>query len=724
MFFSDLKMKTKPLALIVDDDNSSRMTMAAALRKAGFAIEQAASGEMAIALFNEKRPNLIFLDVMMPGMDGFQTCREIRSCLGGEYVQILMVTGLNDIESIEKAFLAGGNDFIAKPINWAMLCHRAHYMLRTGKALKEIHLSRSFLAKTQDIAKIGNWKVDYQDNLCTISAEAAQLLGLSPGQREDLAIATLLDTVVGREKKFEYAIVEEAIRERKTFTVNFQIVFAGRARHIHMHGEVLRTETGDPELFLGVVHDSTQMKQAEKEIRYLAFYDSLTGLANRTLLLNRLDQVLEHSKRNKRSFALLFMDIDHFKQINDSMGHHAGDILLKNTADVLKQCVRRSDVVAAGAGDTPDNLVARHGGDEFVIILSEIVSSENAAVVARRILQAIPQKQVIDGQEISVTASIGISVFPEDGRDADTLLRHADTAMYHAKKRGNNQYQFFKEALNTAAVLRFALERDMKTALANGDFILHFQPQLRFSDGGILGAEALIRWNHPQKGFVPPDQFIAIAEDCGLIVDINKWVIETACLQNRKWRDMGLPAMRIAVNLSGYRFGEQNIVKILQDTLTRYALDGDSIEVEVTENVLMHDTEAIIETLHGIKDLGIKVALDDFGTGYSSLSYLTSFHVDTIKIDRSFVMDCCDNKKNRIIIKAIIAMGHSLDMEIVAEGIESVEQFRLLKKYGCDEYQGYYFSPPVSAIKFESLLQEKALTSVKEQKSGTRIPAP
>ncbi len=707
MVSTDLKMKNKPLALIVDDDNSSRITMAAALRKAGFDIEQATSGEIAIELFNEKRPNLIFLDVMMPGMDGFQTCKEIRSCPGGEYVQILMVTGLNDIESIEKAFLAGGNDFISKPINWAMLCHRAHYMLRAGQALKEIHLSRSFLAKTQEIAKIGNWKVDYQGHLCAISPEAAHLLRLPPGLREDLSVENLLDIVIGKEKTIVYATVEEAIRERKTFTVNFQIVFAGRTRHIHMHGEVLRTETGDPELLLGVVHDSTQMKQAEKEIRYLAFYDSLTGLANRTLFLNRLTQVLEHSKRNKRSFALLFMDIDHFKQINDSMGHHAGDILLKNTADVLRNCVRRSDTVATGLDDEPDNLVARHGGDEFVIILSEIVSAESAAVVARRILQAIPQKQVIDGQDISVTASIGISVFPEDGRDADTLLRHADTAMYHAKKRGNNQCQFFKEALNTAAVLRFALERDMKTALSNGEFTLYYQPQLRFSDETILGAEALIRWNHPQKGFIPPDQFIAIAEDCGLIVDINKWVIEAACLQNRKWRDLGLPDMRIAVNLSGYRLAEQNIVKILKDTLARYSLDGDSIEVEVTENVLMHDTEAIIATLNGIKDLGIKVALDDFGTGYSSLSYLTSFQVDTIKIDRSFVMCCCDNKKNRVIIKAIIAMGHSLGMEIVAEGVETAEQLHLLKKYGCDEYQGYYFSPPVPPVKFEQLVQEK-----------------
>lgn len=709
MLDTSLILNNKPLALIVDDDTASRLMMAATLRKAGFEIEQATSGEAAIEIFQEKRPSLIFLDVLMPGIDGFETCKTIRKLSGGEHVQILMVTGLDDTESIEKAFLAGGNDFISKPINWAMVGHRAHYMFRAGQALKDIHLSRSFLAKTQEIAKIGNWKVDFQNNLCSISAEASQLLDLQPEPRENITVENLLDTVIGKETPNVYTTVEEAIRTRKTFTVNYQITLADNSiRHIHMRGEVLHTETGDPELLLGVLHDSTQMRKAENEIRYLAFYDSLTGLANRTLFLNRLSKIIDHSKRNDKSFALFFMDIDNFKQINDTMGHHAGDILLKNTASILKQCLRRSDTVAISQNDAPDNLVARHGGDEFVLILSDIKSPDSAAVIARRILQAIPQKQVIDGQEISVTASIGISVFPEDGKDADALIRHADTAMYHAKKNGSNNYQFFKEALNTAAVKRFALERDLKSALLNDDFILHFQPQLRFSDECIIGAEALIRWNHPTNGFVPPDQFITIAEECGLIVDINKWVIEAACRQNRIWKNRGLPDMRIAVNLSGYRLAEQDIVKTLKDALQLYSLDGDSIEVEVTENVLMHDTEAIVETLHGIKRLGIKVALDDFGTGYSSLSYLTSFQVDTIKIDRSFVMNCSHNEKSRVIIKTIIAMGHSLGMEIVAEGIEKPEQFQLLRQYGCDEYQGYYFSPPVSGTKFEELIQEKA----------------
>ena len=700
----------RPLALVVDDDNASRITMVAALRKSGFETEQASNGEAAVLLFLEKQPDLIFLDVMMPGMDGFTTCREIRKCPGGEYVQILMVTGLDDSDSIEESFLAGGNDFVAKPINWTIFGHRARYMLRAGKALKDAHLGRRLLAQTQDVARIGNWKIDFQTNLCTISSEAMALLGYAGEAKEDLSIVEMLNIIIGANKLDVYSTVVDSIRERESFIINFQKETQENSkRHIYMHGEVLFNENGSADFLLGVVQDSTKMKQAEDEIRYLAFYDNLTGLANRTLFLDRLKKIIEYSERKKHSFALLFMDIDNFKQINDTLGHHAGDILLKNTAAVIQHCIRRSDTIGLNGIDTPDNLVARHGGDEFVLILTEISSPESAAIVARRLLSAIPQTQVIENHEISVTASIGISIFPEDGKDTDVLFRHADTAMYHAKKKGRNNFQFFEDSLNAAAMERFSLEQDLKFALAHGQFLLYFQPQLRLEDKRILGAEALIRWRHPEKGFIPPDQFIAIAEDSGIIVDINRWVIEAACEQSRVWRDQGLSHVRISVNLSGYRLAEQNIVETLQKNLEYHSLDGDAIEVEVTENVLMHDTEAIAETLKGIKKLGVGVSLDDFGTGYSSLSYLTTFNVDAIKIDRSFVMRCTDNDKNRVIIKAIIAMGHSLGMKIVAEGVETLEHFHFLKKHGCDECQGFYFSPPIPPEDFKQLfLQQKA----------------
>lgn len=698
----------KPLALVVDDDGSSRLTMAAALRKAGFATKEAANGDVAVALYREKNPDLVFLDVLMPGMDGFSTCREIRKCPGGEYAQILMVTGLDDTASIEEAFRAGANDFVSKPINWTIFVHRANYMLRAGRALKEAHLSRSLLAKTQDVAKIGSWRIDFGSNLCSISAEAMGILGYDGEPQDGVSIEAMLETMIGSAKHEVYSTVADSIRVRDPFVITFKRRLSENVeRHIYMHGEVLKNEKGNPDFLLGVVQDSTRMKKAEEEIRYLAYYDSLTGLANRTLFLDRLNKIIEYSERKERSFALLFMDIDNFKHINDTMGHHAGDILLQNTATIIQRCVRKTDTVGVNSVDAPGNLVARHGGDEFVLILAEIDSPESAAVVARRLLEAIPQTQVIENHEVSVTASIGISIFPHDGQETDILFRHADTAMYHAKKRGRNNFQFFKQSLNAAAIERFALEQDLKIALANGDFTLYYQPQFRLQGAKLIGAEALIRWIHPERGFIPPDQFISIAEDCGLIVDINRWVIKEACGQLRRWRDMGLRDVHVSVNLSGYRLAEQDIVTTLKENLEANALDGSGLEVEVTENVLMHDTDVIVDTLVGIKELGVGVALDDFGTGYSSLSYLTTFQVDTIKIDRSFVMGCTDNAKSRVIIKTIIAMGHSLGLKIIAEGVETLHHFQLLQEYGCDECQGFYFSEPIQADEYHTLWQEK-----------------
>jgi diguanylate cyclase (GGDEF)-like protein len=473
-----------------------------------------------------------------------------------------------------------------------------------------------------------------------------------------------------------------------------------------MHGEAILADKKDQEFMIGVIQDSSLMKQAEEEIRYLAFYDNLTGLANKALFQDRLNKTIDHSERSEQSFALLVLGIDNLALLNNSLGQSAGDILLKNTADIIRQSIRRSDSLAKTGQENLNSVLARQDGDTFALILTSLKSPDSAALVANRLLKETQEKLTIDGQEISALTSIGISVYPDDATDAETLLKHADTAMHHARKQGGNNYQFFKESLNQAVINRFALERDMKNALKNGDFTLYYQPQLRLSDKKIIGAEALIRWKHSEKGIIPPNKFIPTAEECGLIVDINRFVVKRACAQNRQWLNKGLPAIRIAINLSGYKLAEQNIEKTIKDYLKYYSLDGNAIEVEITENVLIQDTNDITKALYEIKELGIKIALDDFGTGYSSLSYLTSFQVDTIKIDRSFVMGCIGNQRNRVIIRTIIAMGHSLGMGIVAEGIETLEQYEFLKECECDECQGYYFSKPVPAEDFELLLQK------------------
>ena len=701
--------RSTPLALVVDDDLSLRLSMCAALTKAGFQTIEAENGYQAIDLFQSNRPDLILLDVIMPDMDGFETCRTIREQRGGEYSQILMVTGLDDTESIERAFEAGANDFVSKPLNWTMLGHRGKYMLRAGRAFQDLTRNQHRLSRTQELAKLGNWEFDLDNNTFLCSSEALRLLGIK-GNDNEISYKDFFKPVVAQERDKIIEYIESAVKSNRPFTTNYRIILPdGTQRHILNIGEIFFNEDGAMEEVSGAVQDVTQLKNAEEEIRLLAFYDGLTGLANRILFMDRLDREIAMSKRHGRVFALLFLDLDQFKRINDTFGHHVGDLLLKSVSETLKKCIRNTDTATRAINGDSGSLVARLGGDEFILLLSDINEPGNAAVVARRILQDILKTHDLEGHSISVTTSIGISTFPADGEDAEILMKHADSAMYHAKDTGRNNYQFYKESLNAAVLERFSIEQDLKHAIERGEFVLHYQPQIELTSRKIIGAEALIRWMHPQKGMVPPDKFIPLAEESGLIVDINKWVIQTACKQNRQWREKGYTPIRIAVNLSGYQFSSQDIVQIIRDALEEENLDSTNLEVEITENTLMQNTEDTISVLEQMKDLKLRIALDDFGTGYSSLSYLTTFPVDTIKIDRSFVMGCGTDNNTRVIIKAIVAMGHSLGMNIVAEGIESEDQLELLKEYQVDEGQGFYFSPGVSQDRFTQFLEREIL---------------
>ncbi len=706
---STVSGRAAPLALVVDDDLSLRLSMCAALTKAGFKTIEAENGHQAVDLFQSNRPDLILLDVIMPDMDGFETCKAIREMRGGEYSQILMVTGLDDTESIERAFEAGANDFVSKPINWTMLGHRGKYMLRAGRAFQDLNRNKHRLSRTQELAKLGNWEFDLDNKTFLCSPEALRLLGLKWNDSE-VTYNDFFKPVVAQERDKITEYIESAVKSNRPFTTNYRIILPdGTQRHILNIGEIFFNEEGAVEEVSGAVQDVTQLKNAEEEIRLLAFYDGLTGLANRILFMDRLDREIAISKRHGRAFALLFLDLDQFKRINDTFGHHVGDLLLKSVSETLKKCIRSTDTATRAINIDSGSLVARLGGDEFILLLSDISEPGNAAVVARRILLEMPKTHDLEGHSISVTTSIGISTFPADGEDAEILMKHADSAMYHAKDTGRNNYQFYKESLNAAVLERFSIEQDLKHAIERDEFVLHYQPQIELSTRKIIGAEALIRWMHPQKGMVPPDEFIPLAEESGLIVEINKWVIQTACKQNKQWRENGFTPIRIAVNLSGYQFSSQDIVRIIRDALDEANLDAANLEVEITENTLMQNTEDTVSVLEQMKDLKLRIALDDFGTGYSSLSYLTTFPVDTIKIDRSFVMGCGTDNNTRVIIKAIVAIGHSLGMNIVAEGIESEDQLELLKEYGVDEGQGFYFSPGVSQDRFTQFLEREIL---------------
>jgi diguanylate cyclase (GGDEF)-like protein len=697
--------------MVVDDDPSLRMVISAALKKFGFDVIDAEGGRQGVELFKTERPDIVLLDVMMPDIDGFAACEMIKQSPEGKYTQILMVTGLEDVDSTKKAFEVGANGFVTKPLNFTMLGQQVQYMLRAGHAFKEMHINRSRLAKTQELAKIGNWQVDLRTNEFQCSPEAGQLLGLDL-KNENSSLDDFLSSVTQSDIIRVKESLNLALENQKSANLEYQIDYTGDTqKSILNKSEIIFDEQRRPVLMLGVVQDISQLKKAEEEIRFLAFYDGLTGLANRMLFMDRLDQVIKDSTRKKKRFALLFLDLDNFKRINDSLGHHIGDLLLKKVSDNIKKSIRNSDSASrmSDQAGQKETVIARLGGDEFTILAADIDDPESAALIARRLLGKVPEVYNFGGHDVSITTSIGISVFPEDGDQADVLLKNADTAMYHAKNEGKNTYQFFTDSMNQAVLERFSIDRDLRKALQRNELVLHYQPQIDMSNRKVVGAEALIRWHHPNRGMIPPDKFVPIAEETGIIIDINKWVLGEACRQAEQWIQDNFQPITVAVNLSGYKLASQNIIQSIESALFQTQFDARHIEIEITENILIQDTDGAVSTLNKIKDLNLRIAMDDFGTGYSSLSYLTTFPVDTIKIDRSFVMGCTSQSNNLVIIKAIIAMGHSLGKKIVAEGIETEEQYHLLKELGCDEAQGYYFSHPVPPKEFARLLANGAL---------------
>ena len=449
-----------------------------------------------------------------------------------------------------------------------------------------------------------------------------------------------------------------------------------------------------------VFHDVTAARQMTQEITHSAHHDFLTGLPNRMLLNDRISQAIALAPRHNNQVAVLFLDLDGFKHINDSLGHPIGDRLLQSVAERLVGCVRASDTVS------------RQGGDEFVVLLSEVDRSEDAAISARRMLKTVAESHAIDDQDLHVTTSIGVSIYPDDGLDAETLIKNADTAMYQAKENGRQGFRFFKPAMNVRAVERQSIEEGLRRALKRSEFALYYQPKIDLRSGRITGAEALIRWNHPERGLVAPMDFIPVAEDCGLIIPIGRWVLREACQQARTWLDDGRPVTTMAVNVSALEFNDDNFLDGVLSILDETGLDPSLLELELTESVLMKRVDSTASSLQSLRERGIKVAVDDFGTGYSSLSYLRRFPIDSLKIDQSFIRQISAEGDDTTIVTAVIDMARSLKLRVIAEGVETVEELTFLQAHQCDEAQGYYFSRPVPAGRFAELLE----SGISEQK--------
>jgi len=442
-----------------------------------------------------------------------------------------------------------------------------------------------------------------------------------------------------------------------------------------------------------VFHDVSVARALTLKMSYLAQHDSLTDLPNRVLLSDRLNEAIALSSRHRRELSVLCLDLDRFKHINDSVGHLVGDRLLQSVARRLRACVRVSDTVS------------RQGGDEFVVLLWEVRHPEDAAATAEKILHALRAPYHIDQHELHITGSIGIVSFPGDGEDAETLMNRADVAMYHAKDCGRDNYQFFEPEMNIHTIERQSLEGSLRHAIERRELLLHYQPKINLATGAIIGVEALIRWHHPERGLVSPAQFIAIAEECGLIVPIGRWVLHEACRQARAWQVAGLPPTCVAINISSVELRDRGFVPNLRAVLRETGLEPRYLELELTETVLMEDSRSAAEVLVELKEIGVQLALDDFGTGYSSLSYLKRFPIDTLKIDQSFVRDLKADTDDAGIVTAVIGMGKSLHMRVVAEGVETREQLDFLQEHNCPQGQGFYFSRPVPATEFGRLLE-------------------
>jgi diguanylate cyclase (GGDEF)-like protein len=637
----------------------------------------------------------------MPGIDGFAVCRQIRQHWDATEVPVIMVTGMDDVDSINRAYEVGANDFIAKPINWPILGHRARYVLRSAQAA---HNLRTLEAKQAAIVQAmpdmifmmhrdGTY-LDYKDGYGAQPFVAPEAF---LGRKMADVLPPAVADVVGRG-------IAQALARGELQSVLYQLPMADGLHHYEA-----RIAPSGAETAVAIVRDVTAQKLHEEQIRRLAYFDPLTGMPNRLHFLEQVDHELLHARRAQRQLALMFLDLDGFKRINDTLGHGVGDALLQAVAARLKEKVRASDIVARPELEALDLHFARLGGDEFTIVMPDLDDVTTVGLIAQRVLSVLRRPFQVAGHAITVTASLGVAVFPDDGGDAATLLKHADTAMYHAKDEGRNNWQMYSRRLTNKAMTRLTLENDLRRGLEQHEFRLVYQPQVQAQDGRIIGMEALLRWQHPERGLVSPADFIPVAEESGLIVPLGDWVLRTACRQLRTWQHAGVSTPRVAVNLSARQVRSPEFVASVLAILADSGLNADLLELELTESILMDPDAQRIDGLHQLRARGVHFSIDDFGTGYSSMAYVKRFPIGMLKIDQSFIRGLPHSANDAGIVTAILAMARSLQLDVIAEGVETRAQCTFLQQAQCPKLQGYLFSRPVPPDTMQLLLRQTHL---------------
>jgi diguanylate cyclase (GGDEF)-like protein len=685
-------IQDKPLVLFADADESHGELVRYALEQDGFRVAFAKTGKAALEEFLRTPPDVVLLDVDLPGLDGIEVCRTMRSRESKRETPILIITSHDAENFVGQAFDAGATDFIVKPLAPALIAHRIRHVLRMSKSLNDL---RGLIRAVPDLIFVVDEEGEVQQGLSGPDAvhtqqikalTTASKINFYPCENDDTARACIKRALeTGKVQVYEHVL--------DAFDKHLETRFVPRDKHS----------------VLAIVRDITERKNSERRIFNLAYYDELTELPNRQLFSQSLEQTIRTAERDGQKFAVLFVDLDRFKRINDTLGHTVGDQLLKDVAGRLAKCIRSSDSVERlGQGGLGSIKLARLGGDEFVIKLYGVDTDETVSAIASRIISALAPPFTCEGHQFVVTPSIGIAMYPQDGETGEQLLMNADSAMYRAKFVGRNNFKFYTETMRTKSLHRLDLENELRKAIEEDLFELHYQPKVDALNWSLTGAEALLRWFHHERGPIPPDDFIPVAEETGLIIPLGRWVMKKACEQVKLWGKYSFGAVPVSVNISSHQFHADGLLDDVFQAVSSAGIDASKLELEITESVLLQDAENTLVALRRLKDAGVSLSVDDFGTGYSSLSYLKRFPIDTLKIDRSFVKDLHVDKDDAAICAAILAMSHQLGLNVVAEGVETMEQLEFLRRYGCNQIQGYLCSKPLTAQQFLAMLDKIA----------------
>jgi diguanylate cyclase (GGDEF)-like protein/PAS domain S-box-containing protein len=705
--------------LVVEDSSASLRLLTDILVEAGYSVRQAQDGEMALLTVRSLLPELILLDITMPIVDGYQVCQRLKANPCTRDIPVIFLSALHDTEDKVRGFAFGAVDFIAKPYQAEEVLARVqtHLELRRLRVSLELRVQQrtaelESVARTlseevvvrrkaeEDLRLAGKVFESTFDGILVTNRDG-EIVSVNPSFTRITGYSK--QEVMGKDPRFLrctrqsrefYADMWEAITTTGVWSGEiWNRCKDGNTVPMMETIKAVREANGEVSHYFATLIDLSESKDAQTLINFLAYHDALTGLPNRVVARQHFEQVTSDTGNPQGQVAVMCFDLDRFTLINDSLGHNVGDQVLKLLANKFPTCLEGRD------------MISRHGGDEFLVVSRSVANADEARDLAMCLLGEIGKELHVDGRKLMVSTSIGIALYPNDGTSLDDLIRCADNALTQAKKQGGNTYCFFAAEMDVEARARMEMETQLRDAISNAEFELFYQPKVNLATGRISGAEALLRWNNPVLGRVSPADFIPLAEETGLILALDVWVLNTVCAQIRRWIDAGLGKIKVSANLSALQFHQRNLLSVVESALQDNGVAADCLDLEITEGALVENTGGAIAVLKMLKEIGVSISVDDFGTGYSSLSYLKNFPVDTLKIDKSFIDDVHVNSSDAAIALTIIELSRNLGMTVIAEGVENREQYDFLREHGCDEIQGYYFSRPITAGEFESLFR-------------------